>query len=46
MKITNENLLGKLSELASADEEESSYDPNWTPGLSVTQKKIYETDAK
>lgn len=46
MKITNENLLGKLSELASADEEESSYDPNWTPGLSETQRKIFDSDAK
>mgnify|MGYP003110160694 CR=1 FL=1 len=46
MKVTKENLLGRLSELAEEGEEEESYDPNWKPSLSVTQEKIYDSDAK
>lgn len=45
MKITDENLLEKLGELAddSAGEE---LDKDWTPSLSVTQQKLYDSKAK
>ena len=47
MKVTKENLLGRLSELAEeGGEEEETYDPNWKPSLSPTQEKIYDSDAK
>ena len=47
MKATKENLLEKLSELADAGEaEEEEYDPNWSPSLSPTQVKIYNSEAK
>ena len=45
MKVTDENLLEKLSELAS-DSEEESFDSNWKPSLSPTQSKLYDSKAK
>lgn len=47
MKLTDENLLEKLSELANdGGAAENEYDPNWVPSLSPTQLEIYNSDAK
>ena len=46
MKVTDENLMERLSELASEGPEEKEYDPNWKPSLSPTQHKIYDSKAK
>jgi hypothetical protein len=48
VKVTKENLLERLSNLADddGDEEGGGYDPNWSPSLSPTQVKIYNSTAK
>lgn len=46
MKVTEENLLERLENLAGDGASEEEFDPDWSPSLSPTQQELYESNAK